>query len=417
MVEGATFAVLGAVLGLLCARHWGPQIAGVSSLALSMAALCGMVAQLGLDQVVILRFVHETNPLRLLKVVLLLRMVSTLLALLGLLASSAVFASQLGPWWGLPLLAFLQNVVVSADVLRLRAQALQTLHRQSPWRILVALLFFAAKLNVLLGEPAAVSVWGVAGLQLAEAVALLIVSILVSRAGGVLRDVEAAANIWTDARELARASLPLCAAGFAVLAFFRLDYLSLAALADTYQLGLYASSMRLLELYLAVGSLLLTQFLPQLARAHQGSAADYAHALRACFGLAYAMAGGILLFNALLGRPLILWALGEAYAPVADVSMTMCLLSVPLLSGTVRGFAISIQGLHAHHLYCALLGLGLGLPLLAYGIPMFGFRGAIWVDGVTHTVSAMLSSLLFPALREIGKAQWQPTFRLTRGGA
>lgn len=412
LVEGVVFAGFSAVLGLLCARHWGPALAGITALSFTIAALCAMVAQVGTDQIVIARFVTEQDPARLIRAVLALRALSSLLALGGLAASTAVLAGSLGRWWALPLLVFLQCLLGVADVLRLRAQALNSLHRQSPWRIAAAALFFAAKLAVLVHEPADRSVWLVTGLSLGESVVLLLISIAVSRRADPWPAPAATGPqpLRGELAALARASLPLFAAGFAVTAFLRLDYFALAEWADSRQLGLYASSMRVLELYMAVGNLVLLQFLPELVRQHRESPLAYARQLRASFGLAYALGAGIVAFNGLVGGPLILWALGPAYAPVAEASAWLCLLAVPLLSGAVRGFAISIEGLHAHHLYCALLGLALGVPLLAWLVPSHGFRGALWADGITYVTTAMLSSLAFPALRGIGRAQWWPCF-------
>ncbi|HEY8879675.1 MAG TPA: oligosaccharide flippase family protein [Roseateles sp.] len=414
LIEGAVFALFGALLGLLCARHWGPYLAGVTALSFTIAALCAMVAQLGTDQVVITRFVQDQDPGRLIRSVLALRALSTLLALAGIAASTFAFADTLGAWLLLPLLIFVQCALGVADVLRLRAQALNSLHRQSPWRIAVATLFFGAKFLALVRRPAQDSVWLVAWLNIAESAVLLGISAWVSRrfdpwppaspqAGIRLRD---------ELRQLAAASVPLFAAGFAVMAFLRLDYFALAEWADSRQLGLYASSMRVLELYLAVGNLALLQFLPELVRSHRDSRERYERQLRTAFGLAYLIGGGIVVFNALAGAPLITWVLGAEYTPVAAASTLICLLGVPLLSGTVRGFAISIQALHHHHLYCALLGLALGLPLLAWLVPALGFRGALWADGLTYLTTAMVSSWAFPALRGIGRAQWRPSLDL-----
>ena len=412
LVEGVVFAGFSAVLGLLCARHWGPELAGITALSFTLAALCAMVAQMGTDQIVITRFVGEQDPARLIRAVVALRALSSLLALGGLVASTVVLAGSLGRWWMLPLLVFLQCLLGVADVLRLRAQALNSLHRQSPWRIAAAAVFFAAKLAALVHEPAERSVWQVTWLGLGESAVLLLISVVVSRRADPWPPGKAPGPqpLQRELATLARASLPLFAAGFAVTAFLRLDYFALAELADSRQLGLYASSMRVLELYMAVGNLALLQFLPELVRQHRESPEAYGRQLRACFGLAYAIGAGIVAFNALAGGPLIHWALGPAYAPVAEASTLLCLLALPLLSGTVRGFAISIEELHAHHLYCALLGLALGVPLLMWLVPQHGFRGALWADGITYLTTAMLSSLAFPALRRIGRAQWWPCF-------
>lgn len=410
LVEGVVTSVFAALLGLLCARHWGPQLAGVTALSFTIAALCAMVAQMGTDQVVITRFVGERDPARLIRSVLVLRSLSSLLALLGIASGTAIFSDTLGRWALLPMLAFVQCLLGVADVLRLRAQALNTLHRQSPWRIAAATLFFGLKLAALVRLPAQTSVWVFAGLNAVEAAVMLAISVVISRRTAPWPDAVGWRGTGQRAEvlALARASLPLFAAGFAVMAFLRLDYFVLAEWADDRQLGLYASSMRVLELYLAVGNLALMQFLPQLVAAHQACAAQYEERLRSAFGLAYLIGVGVVAFNAVAGAPLISWALGPAYEPVAAASTALCLLGIPMLSGTVRGFAISIQGLHAHHLYCALLGLALGVPLLVWLVPAWGFKGALWADGLTYLATAMLSSLVFPALRGIGRAQWRP---------
>ena len=56
LLENAAGTVLGAVLGILCARFWGPSLAGSVALSFTLAGVFHFISCLGMDQIVVARF-------------------------------------------------------------------------------------------------------------------------------------------------------------------------------------------------------------------------------------------------------------------------------------------------------------------------------------------------------------------------
>ncbi len=412
MLEGTVGMVLGAAYGIICARFWGPEFSGIASLAATIASLFAFISCLSMEQIVVARYVSKERHDVLFMATVFIRSLAICLSACGVWLSSSNMEMFTGAWMLLPSLVFFQAAISAFDLWRLRAQAMSLLHLQVKPRLLIVGIFFLAKSASVMLQPAQISVWLVVWLSVIESALLVAVSIFVTRNRAPLH-IDLPLDwpiIKLTCKDILSASLPLFAAGVVVMLFFKLDYFLLGEMSTTRDLGLYASAMRVMEMYVGIGGIALSQLFPVIARQHTKGPTEYEAALRSTFRLAYAMAIGIVAFNFLFGEALILFLLGSQYTEVARYSTVFCLLAVPLLSGTVRGFAISLEALHINHFYSAVLGFAISVPLLFYLIPRLGFRGALIADMCAYVASAMLSSLVLPSLRGIAKLQWRPGF-------
>lgn len=412
MLEGSLGTLLAAIYGILCARLWGPEISGMTSFAFALASVFAFLSCISIEQIVIARYVGGDDHGRLFLATLILRSAAIGASMLGIMLTSIANAAFLGPWLLLPALCFLQLALSAIDLLRLRAQAMGMLHRQSIPRMGISLVFFLMKYASLVTQAPHESVWTTLWLTVVESALLLVTSVLITRSTAPL-EINRPVNwnaIKGEIRGILHASLPLFGASLLVMLFFKLDYFMLSELSTPYDIGLYAAAMRVMEMYVAIANLALLQFYPLIAQAYSKSADDYAASLRSAFRLAYLLSFVIIAFNLLVGAQVIGLLLGPRYEEVALYSTVFCLLSIPLLSGTVRGFAISLQGLHRNHFFAAAIGFGFAIPLMFLLIPSLGFKGALISDLIAYTTSAMLSSLLIPSLRSVARHQWMPGF-------
>ncbi len=400
--------LLGAIYGILCARFWGPEISGIASLAFTLAGIFSFVSCFSIEQIVIARYVASREHETLFLATVFIRVAGVGLAAVGMLAAIASMNSFADEWRFLPALAFVQMGLAALDVLRLRTQAMGNLHHQVVPRLTVTITFFVAKVSSLFLQAPIDSIWLTLWLSIAESAMYLLISILVTRSLSPLafRSLPHWRDLRSSMADILQASAPLFAAGLLVIFFFKLDYFVLSELSGARQLGLYASAMRIMEMYLGVANLALLQIYPRLARDHEAGLTTYGSSLSAAFRFAYLLAIGIVVFNFLIGEATVSFLLGPDYSEVARYSTFFCLLSIPLLSGTVRGFAISLDGLHRNHLFAALSGFAISVPLLLALVPSMGFRGALIADIAAYTVSAMLSSWALPPLRRIARSQW-----------
>jgi O-antigen/teichoic acid export membrane protein len=418
MIEGSITSIGGALLGLLCARTWGPELSGITSLAMTLAATFTFLSCLSIEQILIARYTSNERQDSLLVASLVLRCAGIGIAALGLAPLSLSLDVLQESWQWLPLLAFAQMSLVALDMIRLWAQALNLIHLQVRPRLVVFVAGFAAKCACL-DLPITSSVWAIQLVSLAEAALYLCISVWVARTRmpWPIRTMPSWSALYDIIASVLRASLPLWGAGLLVMLFFKLDYFALSTYSDALNLGLYASAMRVTELYIGIANLALIQIYPAIARSFHDSGPKGAHYqanLQMGFRLAFMLAMGIVLTNYVVGETILKHLLGDQFAQAIASSTMFCLLSVPLLSGTIRGFAISLEGLHKMHFYCASVGCLLCIPLLIILTPPLGFRGALITDLIAYTASAMLTSWLFPPLRSIARLQWKPFASMPR---
>lgn len=410
MLEGAINTILAAIYGILCARYWGPEIAGLASLAFTLAGIFSFVSCFGIEQIVIARYVESKRHEALFLATLFIRVSGVGLSAGGVLLASLTMNAFAEEWRFLPALAFIQMGLSSLDLLRLRTQAMANLHHQVFPRLAIAGPFFLAKVASLVFQSPSDSIWLTLWLSIAETSLYLVVSIYFTQslAPLALRPFPPWQSLKAQVLDILTASAPLFAAGLMLILFLKLDYFMLSELSGARDLGLYASAMRIMEMYLGIANLALLQIYPKLAKDHGADPRTYANSLSAVFRFAYISAAGIVIFNFAIGEATVLLLLGPDYEEVARYSTVFCLLAVPLLSGTVRGFAISLAGSHRNHLYAGLSGFAISIPFLLTLIPSMGFRGALLADAAAYTTSAMLSSWMLPSLRPIARIQWLP---------
>jgi hypothetical protein len=191
---------------------------------------------------------------------------------------------------------------------------------------------------------------------------------------------------------------------FFVTAFLKIDILIISRMLPIGEVGIYSAAMRIVETYMIAISVFFSQSLVWLTESHQDKAL-YQIRLSRLFKAGFAISLACLLFNMFAGEVLFSYLLGSKYTDAARLSTLLCFTLFATTSGTIRGYAFSLDGLNRFHFWSALLGLVLGVPLTIVLTKEMGLKGTAVALSVAYFVSAIGTSIVFPPLRLLARLQ------------
>lgn len=400
LAEHVLLTVASLIVGFTALRVWGPAGSGLLAQAQICVALTSVLATLVIDLPLLRRLcLPQADQGLILGSALALRLIAALLA--GLLAWCLSFVYGGMGSESLVLLALfaLAQVFTAANVFYFYLMAQERVLQLVAVRL--SLCLSASALRLWLLTEGAPMVLYVASFALEAVLALLLAAgLLCGRGGGV--------RLRLSGREMSALlgeCLPLMLAGLVTLLFLKVDVLLLSSLRSVHDVGIYVAALRVVEVFSAGLVLVLNQQYVTLARLH-AAGGSWLPDLRRLFRLALAGALLIVLLHELVGRALLAWVLGPAYAQSIDLSGIL-VWSVPLLAvGTVRAYAFTLEGLNRYHPWCAGLGLLLLLPLMLLLVPSFGLPGAAAAVVLAQAVSIYLPPLLSGRLRFLSRMQF-----------
>ena len=401
LAERAGRLLLGAVVGLVVARHLGPERLGSLSYCVTLVTLMGFIPALGLDAILkrdLLKSPEHTAEL--------LSSGLVLRATAGAVGAAAVLmAANLG--WGLageePRLLAVLAVLLLQPALFLPEVWLQAQLR-AKW---VA----AAQIGALTVASGA-RLWLVAtnapltafaGVIVGEMLLGAVVFFAGARRTG-LRMPVTAARVATMRRLLAEA-WPLMFAGLAVLVYMKIDEVMLRHMAGPAAVGTYAAAVKLSELWYFLPTALASSVLPALLRAQRQRPEEYARRHQQYYDLSAAVAYGLSVPVAFAAPWVVRVAYGAEFAAAGPILAVHIWSSVFVFLGVARGQWLVNEGLQRFYLMATCAGAGVNVALNLVFIPRWGGLGAAWATVVAYGFAAWLSSYLHPKVRETAAMQ------------
>ena len=212
---------------------------------------------------------------------------------------------------------------------------------------------------------------------------------------------------WSSqlARQLLRESLPLLLSMFFITAFMKIDILIVSLILPMDQVGIYTAAVRIVETYMMAITVLFGQGLVWLTEVHRKDVEEYRKGLLKLFRWGFLVTSLCCVFNGLAGHMLFRWLLGDAYAESIQLSVLLSISLFATTTGTIRSFAFSLEHLNIYHLWSSAIGLLVGIPLTLALTLDYGLTGTCIALILAYFASAFGTSLLFPALRPIGRLQ------------
>ncbi len=390
---GFSFAV-----GIWVARYLGPSQFGELSFALAFASLFGVVAVLGLNQIVVRDLVKlphmigatmgTATLLRLgggvLSVALaeagifILRPDDTQMHLLVLIvACIAIFQSSDGiDYW------FQSQVRAGKPVVA------KTLSQIGASGIRVILILVGA------------SVVGFAWAHLAEAALL---ALALAAAYGYT---ESGFKTWSvstaRARELLRDSWPLIISSLVVILYMRIDQVMLGQMTTTEEVGIYSVAVRLSEVTYLIPSSIVSTWLPSIISAHTANEALFQHRLQRLYNLMALLGYAVAIPTIFIAGPMIRILFGQQYSRAAPMLVVLTFATIFINLGIARSTFLTAVNWPRTHLVTVSLGAIVNIGLNLWLIPRYGGLGAAWASLVAYWIAAHGSSLVLPHLRRQG---------------
>ncbi|MES2595845.1 MAG: flippase [Verrucomicrobiota bacterium] len=207
------------------------------------------------------------------------------------------------------------------------------------------------------------------------------------------------------AKRLIRQAFPLLLAHSGTLLLLRMDQIMIYQMRGDAEAGIYLAATRLSEMVYVVGPMVIMVFMPILTRTRESDPALYQKQRALLFGILSALAYGAMLFWLVAGPWLVDLMYGPEFAASATVLMIHGLAALPYLQGEFRGIALVIEGNTMWSVRCALVALVVNVLLNLWLIPTHGSQGAAWATVIAYTVGWLLTSLVVPALRDMGREQ------------
>lgn len=390
----------GFLVGTWLTRSLGPEKSGVLSTAVLIGTWMGHASELGLRQVLVkelaVRPEHESDLVfaSATRLMLLSGAIGTLLGCLAAWLFGGVEMLQLGFILYAPLLLNAYQSVLA------RWDAAQQSQRTAKLAMTANLLSSAVR-AVMIWQGVSLG-WLAFSLALESIIGMGIASCWCARRGWLH-----SLRRWDSgiARRLLKESLPLLAAQIGSLLLLKVDQMMLFRLRGAEEAGIYAAATRLSEIVYAAAPLMITSFMPMLSHAHHQDTQLYRRRQQALFGICTLLGYGTVLAWWLAGDVVVSMLYGPAFVAAAPVLLVHGLATLPLLHGEMRGALLVIEQKTAWSLRCVMMGLLFNLLLNIWLIPAYGALGAAWATVVSYTLAWFVSSLILPALRQMGALQ------------
>lgn len=377
--------LVGLVVGALVARYLGPERFGELSYALALVALFAVLANAGLDTIVVREIARQpADRDAILGTAFALKAAGGVAAVASACAAAGFAAGSLGALPSLVLPAALALVLQAFDTVDLWFQSqlrarYAVLARNAAF-LAVALVKLAL---VWLEAPLVAFAWAIF-LEAALAAIALVAAYRIDRQRMLGWRVRAA-----RAASLLREGWPLLLSGFMTAIYMRIDQVMLGALAGTEAVGRYSSAVFLSEVLFIVPVAIVTSAAPVLARARESDPDRYRAQMERLFRALLGVSIVLALGTSLLSRPLVAFVFGPAYEGAASVLAVHAWATVFVALGLGGGQFLVLENLTRIAFQRTFVGAALNIVLNLFWIPEHGAIGCAWATLVSYAAASL----------------------------
>ncbi|HZO01037.1 MAG TPA: flippase [Burkholderiales bacterium] len=394
LFDRAVRTVVGIAVGAWVARYLGPAQFGELAYALAFVAIFQILAQLGLDSLVVRDIGADPgNARERLGTALRLRLVAGLACWGAAIGGMALLRP--GDTGALLLVAIVAGSIVfqAADTVDLWFQSQTQSKRTVAAKSLAFALASALKVALVLWQAPLAAF---AAVVMVEAALSALALVLVYR-----RYPAPGRWTWSATRggDLLREAWPLLVSGLAVVLYMRVDQIMLRELVGEGELGIYSAALSLSTLWYFIPMAIYSSTAPAFSRLKLQSEAAYLEALARLFALMWALAGAVSIVMALSAGFLVDLLYGGAYRDAATVLAVHVFANIPVALGVAQSLWITNERRPQFALYRTLFGLLVNVALNLALIPRYGAIGAALATLIAQFCAAVLFNAF--AAREI----------------
>lgn len=206
-------------------------------------------------------------------------------------------------------------------------------------------------------------------------------------------------------REYLSKAWPLMLSGLAIVVYMRIDQVMIGAILGDTSVGQYAVATRISSIGHFIPQILAASLFPAIINAKASDAAQYQQRLKQFFyvngALAYAVA-----IPTSLGAPWIIqWLFGSEYSDAVWVLVVHVWSGLFVYLGVSRAQYLLAEGFLKFSFLCTSIGATTNVLFNAVLIPSAGIVGAAVSTVLSYAIAAFVTSYLYAPVRRIGQIQ------------
>ena len=397
---------VGLIVTAWVARYLGPQQFGLFNYAGAFVSLFGVLATLGLDQIVVRDMVREPSCKdETLGTAFVLKLSGGILTIL--VTTGTIFLlrpdDQLTHWLvGITAAGTIFDAFNTIDFwFQLQVKSKYTVIAKNTAFILVTLI----RITLLqMQAPLIAFAWALLAENALGAVGLAIAykvkgqSLLAWRAS-LLR-----------AKTLLKESWPLLLSGLAIMVYLRIDQIMLGQLADDKAVGIYSAATRISELWYYIPIAIVTSVTPSIVEAKKVSETLYYNKLQKLFNIMAVLAYMIALPMTFLSKYIVVLIFGQNYVASGGVLSIHIWAALFVFFGWSKGIWIVAEGLTMFSLLATTSGAVINILLNFWLLPIYRETGAAIATVISYALVDYFICMIYPPTQKIA---WVMTKALT----
>jgi polysaccharide transporter, PST family len=381
---------VGLLIGIRVARYLGPVQFGVFNYSVAFAGLFSVLANLGLDSIVVKKLIHDSEHRdEILGTTFWLKFIAGVVTfLITLCAIMQVRTNDSVTLWLVGIIAA-GTIFQAFDTVDLFFQA-QVNSKFTVYAKNGTFLFanFLKIVLVLLKSPLVYFAW----LGLFEIVCGALGLIIVYRVNGYI------IRSWRLSKALAfgllKDSWPLMLSGFFVIILLKTDQVMLGNIRGNKEVGIFSAALRLSELWYFIPISITMSIFPALANCRKTNHALYIERINQLYLLMLLLSLFIAIPISFLSDKIIMRIYGIEYLNAAMVLSIHCWTGVFIFGGTISNLWYLLEGINQYAMYRSIVGASLNVCLNLILIPKYGATGAAVSTLVTQFVASYLFELI-----------------------
>lgn len=384
-IQGIRFFV-----GVWMIRYLGPDQYGVYSYALSVVVLMSTFSALGLDNIVTRECSRSRDePGRVLVTAFWLRFGAAIV--MALLTAGAILTIEQDPLVQFAVLIISVRMVFDASFI---ADFWFQSQIQSKYSVVVrsggAVCAAALQVGAILADASVLVFLGILAVQ--SSLQALGFAAMIRRHGPPLSSFSPSGAI---AKRLLRDSWPLMISAFSTMVYMKVDQIMLKQMATTEAVGVYASAVKLSEVWYFIPIAFASSVFPEIVRLREDAdRSEYLDRVQNFYDLTAAVVY-VVTFVVTLSAPYIVpWIFGESYAGAGTILQIHVWSFIFIGLGVARGKWLIAENLTRLAMMATLMGAVVNVVLNLVLIPEYGGIGAAWSTLVSYAVYAYFSLLL-----------------------
>lgn len=385
----------GLVISVWIGRYLGPEQFGVLNYALAFVGLFGVVAKLGIDEVVVRDLTRSPEKeAKILGTVFALKLIASLLVLPLVILTAWI--NHAGDWSAIVLVAVIAAGMIfnALDVYDIYYQAHILSRTVVLARSAAFLLFSAVRVALILGEFPVVYFAAAATLEIALGGGLLV---------WFYQRKRAATPKWHFDRKtmasLLRDGWPLIMSSALIIIHTRIDQVMIGQMLGNAEVGLYSAAIRLSESWLFIPLMIVQTVTPYLLKLRESNMVFYQTRLLQLYSIMFWL--GVLagVFTILFGEFFVVLLFGEEYR-LAYLPLILTIWTGIFISQAVaRGIWMVGENMQGYRLVINSIAVPMNITLNWILIPIYGVAGASIASLISIGVSTWILPFLFKPMR------------------